>query len=437
MSHDRDVNLSDEGYEMIKVSEVALPVTIWKTTMEIEYQRELKLAEETILSLVKLGVKSIGNLRAMMGVEEDVIVESTIVNLLKTRKLTHIDGLEITNLGEQALSTQRATETMMLETELRHDTYTDTCAWKFDGHEEKDKRWVYHNQHVLPAPPALSAEELERRHRKVQTLLDDFGLPGKSMETPQGPYRIMRVTPHSDYQAWRLATIELWYHADEERWDWRVMLLGGEERSLSEALKKMKLEPNEYLPLEHRSARDVQMSPMKEPLKELVPRSSAMAKIIQTEDHRQALFDAISDARRELIIVSPWLRAAAVDDELIARFDKALKRNQHLRLYIGYGIGGKGLTPQDLNHRSESSALERLTSLGKRYQGRVILKNISNTHQKLVITDSDRAMITSFNWLSFKLDPRFGVRRETGVMIENREEIMALRETLKSALGLD
>ena len=62
---------------------------------------------------------------------------------------------------------------------------------------------------------------------------------------------------------------------------------------------------------------------------------------------------------------------------------------------------------------------------------------IGNTHQKLVIVDDDQAIITSFNWLSFNPDPRFGVRRETGVMLENREEVRALRESLKSALDLD
>ena len=149
------------------------------------------------------------------------------------------------------------------------------------------------------------------------------------------------------------------------------------------------------------------------------------------------MFDAISEARRELIIVSPWLRTAAVDEELIAKLDRALKRNKQLKLYIGYGIGGQKPSPKDPKHHSESSALKRLSSLGKRHQGRVILKNIGNTHQKLVIVDDDQVMITSFNWLSFNPDPRFGVRRETGVMLENREEVRALRESLKSALGLD
>ena len=61
---------------------------------------------------------------------------------------------------------------------------------------------------------------------------------------------------------------------------------------------------------------------------------------------------------------------------------------------------------------------------------------IGNTHEKLVITDGRAAIVTSFNWLSFNPRPGRGMRRETGIRIDEREEVQRLRGALAAALGL-
>ena len=61
---------------------------------------------------------------------------------------------------------------------------------------------------------------------------------------------------------------------------------------------------------------------------------------------------------------------------------------------------------------------------------------IGNTHEKLVLTEGRTAIVTSFNWLSFKPTPGRGLRRETGLRVDEVSAVVALRASLADALGL-
>jgi hypothetical protein len=54
----------------------------------------------------------------------------------------------------------------------------------------------------------------------------------------------------------------------------------------------------------------------------------------------------------------------------------------------------------------------------------------------VVISDGRSAIVTSFNWLSFNPRPGKGVRRERGILVDEREEVTRLRVELAGVLGL-
>lgn len=440
MSLDRVQQLVADGFEQVKVQDVALPHTVWKLSLEVEFDRPLTLAEETVLRLVAAGVYDPAEMARLMGLDSGVIVPSTVVNLLQRQLLGQVDHLEIMPLGRQALADMRVRQSKTYDVETRHDPYTDTFLWGFDGAEIKSQKDVREmGLHVLPLSRELASLDVEVRYAEVQRLLDRFGLPFEDRDTPKkvGARQqrdIIRMSTTGSYQAWRRAGLEVWHNAERNEWDWRLLYGGGEDRDISAVLRALQQEGIEILPLEERP-KEVPISAIGQAVHSVVEAARPRSKVIQTEEHRSALQEAIEMARTELIVVSPWLTTAAVDRELLSWFEHALQRSRDLRIVIGYGIEPEsGKT--DWKARDQREALRKLNQIGHRRQGRLKTVEIGNTHEKIVISDSKAAIVTSFNWLSFNPRPGKGVRRETGLRVEEREEVVKLRASLAGVLGL-
>ena len=229
----------------------------------------------------------------------------------------------------------------------------------------------------------------------------------------------------------------IWYQPERGEWAWRLLYRGGEVEEISESLRKMQADGVEILPLE-REPRAVRVGNAGQRIHQIAEetvQSSPSRRVLQGAEHRDALRDAIRDARKELIIVSPWLRTDAVDDELLGWLQKALERNKSLRVVVGYGIE-RDQGQQDRKARNQRAALRRLNTLGNRHKGRLRTVEIGNTHEKIVICDERYAIVTSFNFLSYNPRPGRGIRREMGVVIEDREQVRSLRGQLAGDLNL-
>ena len=114
-------------------------------------------------------------------------------------------------------------------------------------------------------------------------------------------------------------------------------------------------------------------------------------------DHRRLLEQAIQDSQKRLMIISPWIRSNVVKKQFIEQLEKLLKRN--IQLLIGYGLGKD---EDDKKYPSDIQAEKNLKKLANQYKDNFILKRLGNTHAKILISDAKFAVVTSFNWLSFK-----------------------------------
>ncbi len=440
MSLDRAHQLVAEGFERVKIQAVALPHTVWKVTLEVEFDRPLTLAEETVLRLISGGVYAPDEMARLMGLDEGVIVPATIVNLLQRQLVGQVEHLEVMPLGRQALADQRTRQSKTYDLELRHDPYTNNFLWSFDGAELKDPKQVRTmGLHVLPIARELTPLDVEIRHAEVQNLLNRFGLPVEERDGAGGKRRqqrdIIRMTANSSYQAWRQADLEVWHNADREDWKWRLLYGGGENREISEALRALQLDGIEILPLDD-APRSTQPNEVSEAIHRVVEVARPHSKLIQTEEHRAALQKAIEASRREIIIISPWLTTAAVDNELISWLDKSLQRHRELQIVIGYGIEQDDPRNRDRKAIDQRDALQRLTKLGQRHNRRLRTVEIGNTHEKVVISDGSSAIVTSFNWLSFNPRSGKGLRRERGILVDDKDEVIRLRAELVGILEL-
>jgi len=70
-------------------------------------------------------------------------------------------------------------------------------------------------------------------------------------------------------------------------------------------------------------------------------------------------------------------------------------------------------------------ARQELDKLKTRFDN-ITMKFVGNTHRKQLVSDSAFAIVTSFNWLSFRGDPKEKARDELGFLVSDPEQVEAL-----------
>ncbi len=139
---------------------------------------------------------------------------------------------------------------------------------------------------------------------------------------------------------------------------------------------------------------------------------------LEVYEHRPLLEQALRDSQERLLIISPWIRANATNKWLIETLEKLLKRG--VKVLIGYGLG-----EDDDQKTRDKKAEKAIKNLEQQYDN-FCLKRLGDTHAKIIISDSKFAIVTSFNWLSFKGDPNRTFRDERGTLVSNLPKIQEL-----------
>jgi hypothetical protein len=140
--------------------------------------------------------------------------------------------------------------------------------------------------------------------------------------------------------------------------------------------------------------------------------------------HPELLRRALLKSRQRLLIISPWIRHQVVNWEFMASLDALLRAN--VTVHIGYGLdegegAGKGPPGQSKIAITEKAEKD-LKSLAAKYP-HFHLVYVGNTHRKLLVSDDEFAVTTSFNWLSFRGDPRDKPRDEYGEMFRKKSQV--------------
>lgn len=157
----------------------------------------------------------------------------------------------------------------------------------------------------------------------------------------------------------------------------------------------------------------------------VVERLRAMTqRCVRMHEHPGLLRKALTTSRDRLLIISPWITHYVVDRMFISSIE-ALLRNG-VEVSIGYGLaeeeGIKGNDKAKQKLAITPLAEKELTSLQKRFDNfRFVF--LGNTHRKLLVCDEKFAVITSFNWLSFRGDPNKKARDEFGFQVTEPGDI--------------
>ncbi|MFM5979496.1 MAG: pentapeptide repeat-containing protein, partial [Sphaerospermopsis kisseleviana] len=118
------------------------------------------------------------------------------------------------------------------------------------------------------------------------------------------------------------------------------------------------------------------------------------------KESRKELINALEQANKRLILISPWITKYAVDDKLIEKIKQLLERG--CQLDIGFGKGKKGDIRRDIKESIKKGwydAVPDLLDIQKQYPILLNLK-ILGTHEKCLICDNEFAVIGSYNFLT-------------------------------------
>lgn len=160
---------------------------------------------------------------------------------------------------------------------------------------------------------------------------------------------------------------------------------------------------------------------LKKRIEEMEEERSSANRVLSTYDHRPLLIRALTEVQNIVVIISPWIKKGGLNNEILRLIEKAVRNGK--RVIIGYGISEE--------EDSDKYIIEKLRGIAsKKYRGKLELKALNNTHEKVLMMDNKFLVITSFNWLSFKGDPKRGFRQETGIYTESKESIKAMKENL-------
>lgn len=147
---------------------------------------------------------------------------------------------------------------------------------------------------------------------------------------------------------------------------------------------------------------------------------------LRTEEHREVLERALREARREVVIISPWMNRRACDDALCDLMAAAIARG--VRIRIGYGMGRERTRDEAALNRHNIQEVRRalLSRIASERQRLLQLCETSGTHQKILVCDRAFAVAGSFNWLSYRGERDFAYRSETGILVRHPEQVAEL-----------
>lgn len=210
--------LEDAGFHYQHTVDVLLPFHIWYVTLLLEYDRELRLLEETILKLIAVGLRDQRGIAIYMGLEEDEVYRLTLLDLLDQQLIRAGEAeLALTSQGERAVRhaltrVQRTFDSVP----LRYDPYRDQLGWYEEGSLLDASATGQDGVFTMPDVTTLTIDSMKERHPEIQHLISQQGLPFDPDKTRQKDVILIDPLRYDVY--FRRVALEVWEHSGVVGW---------------------------------------------------------------------------------------------------------------------------------------------------------------------------------------------------------------------------
>lgn len=438
------------GFNLVDFEEVGLPVYRLTSTVLTLQPKAYSPIEEFVLRAVEAGLATLEAVARFLGISM-AITEATASILIKDDELIADPNgtLRLTQKSERVLAGERHIRPREQSLVFRYDGLTrkpissdELRLWEPRDLRDRGIREIRAFPPKRPNPEEIKGDEL-------QAVLRSPGQPNE----PE--VQILQVKSISRSFANFIPAIALVFRRASGNdvqvgfvIDGRLSRAHENAFAASEGPARMGITPAilNALPTQSDSDLDLLVAPPKADVaSEQAARQKAFAKLrsqmvekrnaapdadstsndlvtsvamVAVYDHPPLLREAIEGAVRRLIIVSPWITDAVVDKTFVLKLSQRLKDG--VFVYIGYGLGAEERIPDAVKQ------LERLAASYPNFQ----FVRLGDTHAKILIKDDEWLVTTSFNWLSFRGDPKRTFREEWGTRVAIPEQVTAYAKTI-------
>ena len=466
--------------QLVKYYEAAIPQYHINSILVMQKTKKISVLQEFVLKFVAAGVNDVSEIKDFLGVNTNVI--NNTVAMLQANGMLSVDvfksTLKLTEKGEHAL--QEAS--MIVPEDIEYPLFVDGLTKRIylDGRPKYKQNQIKKLNLKAIIPCVETPTIMDLPYEEVKTAIASFKkiyayakdrLEGElqeimSIEKPYIEYNKVSVLVFMNKKNNDEIELQV-YDGSSRNQDYETALtkLYNNQTRVFDFDKKRDIDNNKELPLQsilpkeiidsakeyssktedlekeigdltsqladvtdelndvdgpHDNEAKEKIRFLEEKIEELKSEQKSSNRILSTYDHRPLLIQALTDARKSIVIISPWIKASGLNGQIISLMNNALARK--VRIVIGYGISEK--------EDSDPYIIDQLTEMQKKFSKFLILRNLANTHEKVLIKDDDYMVITSFNWLSFRGDPNLGFRQETGFYTEAKECIADMKKNL-------
>ncbi|MCX4598349.1 hypothetical protein OG819_55425 [Streptomyces sp. NBC_01549] len=428
------------GLELVQIVDAALPVARITAEVLAQDSKELPLMEEFVLRLVDHNVTSPPSIAGLLGLPERM-VDQTVAVLFGSDDLkwarpaagdtARTPGLRLTDKGH--ITAQKAAAVAPVR--VNQPLVFDQMLWRAAAYDRRTTipRGQAEEDGMIMLPVARSGplDDGDITAAEITALLRENGTADRE---------VLQVKSITQAKARRVLPVKLLVYADEGRAEIEIgvvvdgelskahelALLGhGGAKSLGITVapppKRPLLEPDleeARVPLQevtqHRAVEAAfqlgSQTPTPGPPAAPQPQADEI-RAIGVFEHPDVLDDALTHARRRLLIISPWIKSAIITTTFLSKLESRLTRGVNVDIAYGY---------EENDTKTDPAAVRKITNLAARYQDKLTFTRLKSTHAKVLVYD-DVWVTTSFNWLSFKGDPDRTYRMEEGSLVRNHK----------------
>lgn len=461
------------GYELVSYREVALPVFRCDLSAMVAELKDIAPVHEFVLRAVSGGLRRHEEIAGVLGLDDD-IARAAVVQLMHDDNLVLLGGAETPDGTSRLTLTAKGRRTV---TELVQSTLVETEMSVYVDGLTREVVAVVGPRRIgafragdtkargLPSiqahprrPPKLSeiqdselnavlGEETKGRQTKQQVVgiselrrPKRYARPGvalayRSEETGEVQVSLLIDGAFSEKhdeafgRSLKMSSVRItdddWVTFEtvaEEALSAEVVAQAAAPEVTEDLVDRSRQAADEQRELRQtiESAHAAEVAELRRQLDEASAREkSLMAKFeglsvrhVPVHDHPEYLRKALKQSTERVLIISPWIRAGVVDSALLALFEDAASRG--VKVLVGYGIPERRTEPQP--NDADKEAERKLQALARQYRSMHVLK-LGDTHAKVLISDSSWAIVTSFNWLSFKGSRKLDFRDERGMYV--------------------
>lgn len=400
------------GLELIGVEDAAIPVTVLRADVLAQERKELPITEEFVLRFVERGVDTPDEIATYLGLDAAHVLEASAVQVSENNLRQKGSGgrLALTAQGVEVVRNASAVQPVLRNLPVKFDRLT----WQLADYPES--RLVQKKEAQTSGLMLIPAE------KNARIGLDDVTPSAFNALLRGDQLQVLRIHKVSVKRHMYLP-VQLLVYGDPGREE--IELAACIEDDLSEvhglaldrieAVQRLSLSVGDPPPrpildadLEAQRVTGEPNSGDRNSAGAAAPGSAFTSSVrsVSVFEHPDILDEALTTAKKRLLIISPWVRGAVVTTDFRAKLEQRLRAGVHVTVAHGYGADDSG---------SDEAALRSLGNLASRFPKFAFVR-VKNTHAKILIFDNNW-LSTSFNWLSFRGDPDRTYRMEEGTLV--------------------